>query len=139
MGQSRGGRAPIEVLVVSLASTHGLRIADEQLAGALERAGASVEIARAIRPRPLRTLMLTDLSWAWAARKAAAEAIRRSRPRAIIYSSSTAALLWPRPGAIRFDAPSAGNRPGRHGLWQRPLERRRLAQTPLCTLARIPR
>jgi glycosyltransferase involved in cell wall biosynthesis len=131
MGQSRGGRAPIEVLVVSLASTHGLRIADEQLAGALERAGASVEIARALRPRPLRTLMLTDLSWAWAARKAAAEAIRRSRPRAIIYSSTTAALLWPRSGAIRFDAPSAGNRPGRHGLWQRPLERRRLAQAPL--------
>lgn len=131
MGQSRGGRAPIEVLVVSLGSTHGLRIADEQLAGALERAGASVEIARPLQPRPMRTLMLTDLSWAWAARKAATEALRRVRPRAIIYSSTTAALMWPRPGAIRFDAPSAGNRPGRHGLWQRPLERRRLAQAPL--------
>ena len=49
----------------------------------------------------------------------------------MIYSSTTAALLWPRPGAIRFDAPSAGNRPGRHGLWQRPLERRRLRQASL--------
>ena len=49
----------------------------------------------------------------------------------MIYSSTTAALLWPRAGAIRFDAPSAGNRPGRHGLWQRPLERRRLGQAPL--------
>jgi glycosyl transferase family 1 len=49
----------------------------------------------------------------------------------VIYSSTTAALLWPRPGAIRFDAPSAGNRPGRHGLWQRPLERGRLRQASL--------
>jgi glycosyltransferase involved in cell wall biosynthesis len=40
-------------------------------------------------------------------------------------------MLWPRPGAIRFDAPAAANRPGRHGLWQRPLERRRLREAPL--------
>jgi glycosyltransferase involved in cell wall biosynthesis len=77
--------------------------------------------------------MLTDLAWARAARAAASRALAEQGlpPRAIIYSSTTAALLWPRPGAIRFDAPSAGNRPGRHGLWQRPLERRRLAQAPL--------
>jgi glycosyltransferase involved in cell wall biosynthesis len=43
----------------------------------------------------------------------------------------TAALLWRRPGAIRFDAPAAGNRPGRHGIWQRPLERRRLREATL--------
>ena len=49
----------------------------------------------------------------------------------MIYSTSTAALLAPRPGAIRFDAPAAGNRPGRHGLWQRPVERRRLAAAAL--------
>ena len=29
------------------------------------------------------------------------------------------------------DAPAAGNRPGRHGIWQRPLERRRFAAAPL--------
>ena len=77
--------------------------------------------------------MLTDLAWARAARAAADAALAQLRapPRAIIYSSTTAALLWPRPGAIRFDATSAGNRPGRHGLWQRPLERRRLARAPL--------
>ena len=43
---------------------------------------------------------------------------RRARPgdaRAVLYSSSTAALLAPRPGAIRFDAPAAGNRPGGTG------------------------
>ena len=76
-------------------------------------------------------MALTDLLWARAARAAAADALRARTPRAIIYSTSTAALLWPRPGAVRFDALAAGNRPGRHGLWQRPLERRRLAQTPL--------
>ncbi len=75
--------------------------------------------------------MLTDLQWARAARAAAGGVLSTSSPRAVIYSSTTAALLWPRPGAIRFDAASRGNRPGRHGLWQRPLERRRLAQAPL--------
>jgi hypothetical protein len=79
----------------------------------------------------MRTLVLTDLSWALAARSAARTELHRRTPKAVIYSSTTAALLWPRPGVIRFDAPSAGNRPGRHGLWQRPLERRRLRQAPL--------
>ena len=57
--------------------------------------------------------------------------IAEHRPRAVLYSSTTAALLAPAPGAIRFDAPAAGNRPGRHGIWQRPVERRRLAGAKL--------
>ncbi len=123
----------LDVLIVSLGATQGLRTADEKLHDSLARAGARVAIARALRPRPLRTLMLTDLAWAHAARTAAIGALaeRHTAPRAIVYSSTTAALLWPRPGAVRFDAPAAGNRPGRHGLWQRPLECRRLAQSPL--------
>jgi Glycosyl transferases group 1 len=124
---------PVDVLIVSLGSTEGLRSADEELHDSLVRAGASVAIARALAPAQTRTLTLTDLAWAHAARAAANSALaqQRSLPRAIVYSSTTAALLWPRPGAIRFDAPSAGNRPGRHGLWQRPLERRRLKRAPL--------
>jgi glycosyltransferase involved in cell wall biosynthesis len=122
---------PVDVMIVSLGSTAGLRAADEQLRDSLARAGASVVLAAATPPRSVRTLMLTDLSWALAARTAARELLGDVAPRALIYSSSTAAALWPRPGAIRFDAPSAGNRPGRHGLWQRPLERRRLAEAPL--------
>jgi Glycosyl transferases group 1 len=121
----------VDVLIVSLGSTGGLRAADEELAQSLRRAGASVTIARATPTRPMRTLALTDLSWALAARRAARSELARRTPRAVIYSSTTAALLWPRPGAIRFDAPAAGNRPGRHGLWQRPLERRRLRQASL--------
>jgi glycosyl transferase family 1 len=120
-----------DVLIVSLASTGGLRTADDALALALSRAGAEVRVAVAQRPREVRTLALTDLVWARAARRAAVDAIARYQPRAIVYSSVGSALLWPRPGAIRFDAPASGNRPGRHGVWQRPVERRRLAAAPL--------
>lgn len=121
----------VDVLIVSLGSTAGLRAADAELAASLRRANASVALATARPPRALRTLALTDLAWALAARRAAAAAIAAHRPRAIVYSTTTAALLWPHPGAIRFDAPAAGNRPGRHGLWQRPLERHRLRAAPL--------
>jgi glycosyltransferase involved in cell wall biosynthesis len=123
----------VDVLIVSLGSTAGLRVADEELCGALQRAGAGVAIARARAPGAHRTLALTDLAWARAARAAAAAELarRRGAVKAVIYSSTTASLLWPRAGAIRFDATSAANRPGRHGVWQRPLERRRLAQAPL--------
>jgi glycosyltransferase involved in cell wall biosynthesis len=132
VGAPPGGA--IDVLIVSLGSTEGLRRADEELRDSLARAGARAQIVRARPPAPKRTLMLTDLGWARAARAAALRALAdlgRTPSPAIVYSSTTAALLWPRPGAIRFDAPSAGNRPGRHGLWQRPLERRRLEQAPL--------
>jgi glycosyltransferase involved in cell wall biosynthesis len=127
----RDAAGPVDVLIVSLGSTGGLRAADAELADSLRRAGASVAVASATPPRPVRTLALTDLSWAHAARRVARRELARHTPRAIIYSSTTAALLWPAPGAIRFDAPAAGNRPGRHGLWQRPLERRRLRRAPL--------
>lgn len=121
----------IDVLIVSLGSTGGLRRADEELLASLHRAGATAQLAVA-EPQPhTRTLMLTDLRWAVAARRAAQAALEEAHARAVIYSTTTAALLWPRPGAIRFDAPAAGNRPGRHGLWQRPLEHRRLLQAPL--------
>ena len=120
-----------DVLIVSLGSTAGLRSVDAELADALRRAGANVAVAAAHAPREVRTLALTDLLWARAARAAAVEGIAAHQPRALLYSTITAALLWPRPGAIRFDAPAAANRPGRHGLWQRPLERRRLRAAPL--------
>jgi glycosyltransferase involved in cell wall biosynthesis len=120
-----------DILLVSLGSTGGLRAADAELAGALRRGGASVVVVGARRPRELRTLALTDLAWARAARVAARRGIAEHDPRAIVYCTVTAALLWPRAGAIRYDAPSAANRPGRHGVWQRPLERRRLHHATL--------
>ncbi len=123
--------AGVDVLIVSLGSTAGLRASDAELAGGLRRAGARVEVVVARRPREVRTYALTDLAWARAARVAASDGIATFQPRAVVYSTVTAALLWPRPGAIRYDAPASANRPGRHGAWQRPLERRRLREAPL--------
>jgi glycosyltransferase involved in cell wall biosynthesis len=123
--------ARADVLLVSLGSTAGLRAADAELGASLRRAGATVAIVAARPPREVRTLALTDLGWARAARAAALGGLAEHEPRAVLYATTTAALLWPRPGAIRFDAPAAANRPGRHGVWQRPLERRRLAAAPL--------
>jgi len=120
-----------DVLLVSLGSTPGLRTSDAELAASLERAGVSVAIASAAAPRPVRTFALTDLAWALAARAATARALPHARPRAVIYSTITAALLAPAPGAIRFDALAARNRTGRHGVWQRPRERAVLARAPL--------
>jgi hypothetical protein len=121
----------VDVLVVSLGSTHGWRVADAALAASLERAGATVAVVTAEPPREVRTLALTDLVWAQAARRAAKAGIEQHAPRAILYSTTTAALRWPAPGAIRFDDVAANNRPGRHGVWQRRVERARLAEAPL--------
>jgi hypothetical protein len=120
-----------DVLIVALGGTAGLRASDDAFAASLQRAGASVALARVAAAREPRTFALTDLAWAVPARRAAARALRDARPRAIVYATTTAALLWPEPGAIRFDSPAAANRPGRHGLWQRPVERRRFAAAPL--------
>src|SRR3954452_22829357 len=107
--------APTDVLFVSLGSTGGLRAADAEVLRALERAGARVAVATAAPQRDVRTLALTDFVWARAARAAARAALRAPEPRAGLYSPTPAALLWPVPGGIRFDAPAAANRPGRHG------------------------
>jgi hypothetical protein len=79
----------------------------------------------------VRTFALTDLVEARAARAVAERAIAEHAPAALIYCSMTAALLWPRPGAVWVDSVAAENRPGRHGVWQRVVERRRLAQAPM--------
>ena len=120
-----------DVLIVSLGSTAGLRASDGELAASMRRAGASVAIATAAPQPQVRTFARTDWRWARAARTAAREGIAAHEPRALLYSTTTAALLWPRPGAIRYDAPAAATRPGRHGFWQRPLERRRLRDAQL--------
>src|SRR5262249_8850384 len=107
-------RPAADVLIVSLGSTAGLRRADDELATWLSRAGARVARPCAAPPAPLPPLMFPALAWARAARAAAGKMLAQLRGAvAVIYSSTTAALLWPRPGAIRFDAVSRANRPGR--------------------------
>jgi glycosyltransferase involved in cell wall biosynthesis len=126
-----------DVLIVSLGATGGLRTADRELERALRQTGAHVALAEVPAPasardrRWLPALVREDHRWARSARQAARTGIERLRPRAIVYSTTTAALLWPEPGAIRFDTSARFNRAGPVGLWQRPLERRRFSSAPL--------
>jgi Glycosyl transferases group 1 len=124
-----GGHA--DVLVVSLGTTSGWRAAAHELSAAFGRAGANTVLVFSGPVPKVRTFALTDLAEALAVRRTAAAAIAAHQPSAIIYCSITAALLWPVPGAIWLDSTARENRPGRHGVWQRSVERRRLAQTPL--------
>jgi glycosyltransferase involved in cell wall biosynthesis len=120
-----------DVLIVSVGATTGWRAAARELATAFQAAGARTVTVDTGPVPDVRTFMLTDLVQARAARRAAARGIAEHRPAAIVYCSVTAALLWPRPGVIWLDAVAAENRPGRHGVWQRMVERRRLARAPL--------
>jgi glycosyltransferase involved in cell wall biosynthesis len=89
-------------------------------------------IARHLR----RTMALTDLAEAAAMRRALTRALARYRPRAIVFSSTQAAMLQQRAhlagaAAVRFDALAAVNRPGlqnRLGHW---LERRSLRRVAM--------
>jgi hypothetical protein len=125
------GRRNPELLVVSTSGTTGWQGAGDKLAAALVAAGVAVRIARTAPARPVRTFMLTDLVEALGARRAAAHALASRPPDAVVYCSITAALAWPAPGAIWLDALAAENRPGRHGVWQRQVELRRLDQAPV--------
>ncbi|MGZ4178221.1 MAG: glycosyltransferase [Solirubrobacteraceae bacterium] len=127
--QARPGAT--DVLIVSVGATTGWRAAARELGAAFEAAGARTVTVDTGPVREVRTFMLTDLVQALAARRAAARGIAAHRPRVVVYCSTTASLLWPRPGVIWLDAIAAENRPGRHGVWQRMVERRRLARAPL--------
>lgn len=125
-------RGNADILFVSLGTTLGLQVADAQFVDGLRAAGVTVEVVHVPpKGRNVRTLMLTDLVQAWVSRVATNAALARIEPRAVIYSTTTAALLAPRRGAIRFDALAQRSRPGRHGIWQRPLERLRLRRAPV--------
>jgi hypothetical protein len=128
---AREARRRADVLLVAQGTTQGWRVAAHELAGSLARAGASVALVFPAAVPRVRTLALTDLVEALALRRAAVAGIAAHRPGAIVYCSITASLLWPAPGAIWLDATALENRPGRHGIWQRSVERRRLAQAHL--------
>jgi Glycosyl transferases group 1 len=119
------------ILVVSIDSTAGWTAAARDLAGSLEAAGAEVSSVGTGPVPHMRTFALTDLSQAWLARRVTRRALALQRPDAIVYCSIVASLLWPQPGAIWLDSIAAENRPGRHGVWQRTVERRRLHEAPM--------
>jgi hypothetical protein len=120
-----------DILVVSVDSTMGWSTSARELVAALRRAGAEVELASTGPVPRVRTYMATDFVEARMARKAFLRASAGGRAAPIIYCSVTSALLWPRPGAIWLDVLTRENRPGRHGIWQRRVEVRRLDEAPL--------
>ncbi len=124
----------VDVLLVSLGTTRGWRVADELFLDQLERAGArtaAVRVRFGWAGRLRRGYPVNDLVEMHAARRAAAAGLRAHRPRAVVVSSTTAAMLLPRldvPYAVRLDAPAALNRPGVRNAALRGLERRALAR-----------
>jgi Glycosyl transferases group 1 len=119
-----------DVLLLSLGTTLGWRRADELLLGQLERAGvaaAAVSVGIGAADRLRRGYPVNDVVEMYAARRAARTAVERHEPRALIVSSTTAAMLLPKlpmPYAVRFDAPARLNRPGARNAFLHVLERR---------------
>jgi hypothetical protein len=103
-----------------------LRHAGVDVAPVSVRIGASGGLRRAYP--------VTDLVEAVAARRALAASIERHSPRALIISTTTAAMLAdPRglPYAVRLDAPARMNRPGLQNAALHALERRSLSRARL--------
>ena len=124
----------VDIGLVSLGTTPGLRRADAALADQIRAAGATCEVVPARIGRAAgslrRNAAVTDLVEALASRRA----VRSVDARAWIFSSVTAALLQRPPEvpwAVRFDSTAALNRPGSSGAWQRALERRVLRRATL--------
>ena len=119
-----------DVLLLSLGTTLGWRRADELLLGQVRRAGASATAASVgigATDRLRRGYPVNDLIEMYAARRAARTVVERHEPRALIVSSTTAAMLLPSlpmPYAVRFDAPARLNRPGARNAFLHALERR---------------
>jgi hypothetical protein len=119
------------VLVATLGTTAGWTSSARELADAFARAGAETRLVGTAPRRSAPTFMLTDYAQARAVRRTVTRTLTDWPAEAIVYCSITAALLWPVPGAIWLDSLAAENRRGRHGLWQRLVEPRRLAAAPV--------
>jgi hypothetical protein len=143
--------AGVDVLLLSLGTTKGLRIADAELAAMTRQAGASVAVVGTrigLTDRLRRGYPVNDLVEAIAARRALDAGLRRHSPRAVIVSTTTAAMLLGPPAvpfAVWLDSPARLNRPGwrnapLHVLERRALERARvvLIQSPPASAA-LPR
>jgi glycosyltransferase involved in cell wall biosynthesis len=130
-------RPDADLLLVSLGTTLGWRVADRRFLEQVQGAGGSAD-AVAVRVgwtgRLRRVYPVNDLVEMTAARRALNSALRVRRPRAVVFSSSTAAMLAPElevPYAVRLDCPARLNRPGRRNAVLHALERRALRRALL--------
>jgi Glycosyl transferases group 1 len=124
-----------DVLFLSLGTTHGLRVADKMLIAMLREAGARTEafsVRLGLSDRLRRGYPVNDFVEAIAARRALMGALDDwPSPQAVMFSTTTAALLASRTGipyAVRLDSPAALNRRGVLNAPVRALERRSLAR-----------
>jgi rhamnosyltransferase len=134
-------RAPMDLLYVASGTTAGHRRADRLVIEALRELGVMVEsvtgdyrLPARMRNWVWRSMLTIDLFEALAIRRATVAALRRLRPRAVVYATTHAAMLAPRRRAprrvaIRFDTPAALSRQGRIYALEHRLERRRFARS----------
>jgi Glycosyl transferases group 1 len=126
-----------DVLLLSLGTTLGWHVSDSLFVEQLRRAGVRVEpvaVRIGASGRLRRAYPVTDLVEAAAARRALAAALGRHSPRAVVISTTTAAMLADPGGlpyAVRLDAPACLNRPGPQNAALHALERRALARARL--------
>jgi hypothetical protein len=106
-----------------------------QAGAQVDAVGVAIGAAGALR----RGYPANDLIEALAARRAVASGLRSrgrrgTRPRALLFSTTTAAMLADPGGlpyAVRLDSPAALNRPGPHNAIVRAIERRSLSRARL--------
>lgn len=129
--------APVDILLLSLGTTLGWRLGDSLLLDQLRAAGvtaSAVSVRMGASGRLRRAYPVTDLVEALAARRALRAALERHPARAVVISTTTAAMLADTQGvpyAVRLDAPALLNRPGAHNAALHALERRALARARL--------
>jgi Glycosyl transferases group 1 len=127
----------VDILLVSLGTTLGWRQADRLFLEQLQRAGVRAEVVSVgfgLAGRLRRGYPVNDFVEMHAARRALMTALARHEPRAIVISSTTAAMAVPRipmPYAVRLDAPARMNRPGARNALLHSLERRGLGRARL--------
>ena len=127
----------VDVLLLSLGTTFGWRVADSIFLEQLERAGvstAAVSVRFGAAGRLRRAYPVNDLVEASAARRALRAAVQKHRPRSLVISTTTAAMLADTaslPYAVRLDAPASLNRPGPKNAILHALERRALSGAAL--------
>jgi hypothetical protein len=126
-----------DVVLLSLGTTLGWRLGDSIFADQLRAAGvdvAPVAVGIGATGGLRRAYPVTDLVEAVAARRALSAALRRHSPRAVVISTTTAAMLADTGGlpyAVRLDAPASLNRPGPRNAILHALERRSLGRARL--------
>jgi hypothetical protein len=126
-----------DLLLLSLGTTLGWRVADRRFLEQVKGAGAAAEavaVHLGLTGRLRRGYPLNDFVEMTAARRALTAALHERSPRAVAFSSSTAAMAAPGlevPYAVRLDCPARLNRPGRRNAPLHVLERRALGRARL--------